>query len=136
MHTTAVRTICGPHYTAGVIEGWLSVLHPPGYLPPIERGDMFVVEEDGRVVGFGEAVPGVIIAVYVDPAATARGVGSAIVRHALDIAQPGGRGPVRLQSTLNAARFYERFGFREIDRSTVRRGGIAVPVVLMERDDA
>lgn len=130
-----MRTICGAHYTAEVIDGWLSVLHPPAYLPPIERGDMFVVEANGSIVGFGEAVPGAIVAVYVDPAAVMRGVGSAILRHALDIARRGHRGPVRLQSTLNAARFYERFGFREVDRSTVRRASIAVPVVLMERDD-
>jgi GNAT superfamily N-acetyltransferase len=131
-----VRTICGPHDTGSVIDGWLSVLHPPGYLPPIERGDMVVVEESGSIVGFGEAVPGVIVAVYVDPAAVTRGVGSAIMRHALDIARRGHHGPVRLQSTLNAARFHERFGFREVGRSAVRRGAVAVPVVLMERDDA
>jgi hypothetical protein len=28
---------------------------------------------------------------------------------------------------------YERFGFPEVGRSSVRRGDVAVPVVLMER---
>lgn len=41
--------------------------------------------------------------------------------------------PVRVESTLNAAAFYARFGFREVERTTLRRGGVEVPTVVMER---
>jgi predicted N-acetyltransferase YhbS len=34
---------------------------------------------------------------------------------------------------LNAAAFYERFGFRAIARSSVRRNDVDIPVVRMER---
>jgi GNAT superfamily N-acetyltransferase len=133
LHTTSVRTICAPHYAPAVIEGWLANRRPDGYLSPIERGDIFVVEDEARIVGFGEAVPGVIVACYVDPATVRRGVGSAIMHHALGIARRGHDGPIRVESTLNAALFYARFGFLEVERSTLRRGDVDVPFVLMER---
>jgi GNAT superfamily N-acetyltransferase len=47
----------------------------------------------------------VIIAVYVDPDAITQGVGSAIMRHGLEIARRGHDGPIRLEATLNAAEF-------------------------------
>jgi ribosomal protein S18 acetylase RimI-like enzyme len=119
-----------------VIDGWLSDRRPQGYLPPIQRGDIFVAEYSPRIVGFGEAVPGVVIAIYVDPIAVNRGVGSVIMRHALEIAQSGQAGRVRLEATLNAVGFYRRFGFHEVERSSVRRGQIAVPCVVMELDNS
>ena len=78
-------------------------------------------------------MPGVIVACYVVPTVVRRGVGSAIVRHALEIAQRGHDGPIRVEATLNATPFYARFGFRELQRSTLRRGEVDVPYVLMER---
>ncbi|HEY3100323.1 MAG TPA: GNAT family N-acetyltransferase [Methylomirabilota bacterium] len=133
LHTEAVRRICAPHYAAEVIDGWLNNRAPAGYLTPIERGALFVVERDGTVVGFGEATPGVIVACYVDPTVVRRGVGSVIMTRALELARQGHDGPIRVQATLNAVPFYARFGFHELERSTLRRGDVDVPYVLMER---
>jgi GNAT superfamily N-acetyltransferase len=133
VHTAAVRELCGPHYASDVIDGWLANRTPGGYLPEIERAAIFVIEHERRIVGFGVADPGIVVACYVDPARARRGVGSAIMAHALTIARRGHDGPIRLESTLNAARFYERFGFRAVARSSVRRNHVDIPVVLMER---
>ena len=104
-------------------------------MPPIDRGDLFVAERSSRVIGFGEAIAGAIVAVYVDPSQVKLGVGSAIMRRALKMARLGHSGPIRVESTLNAASFYENFGFRERARSTVGRGTVAVPIIVMERND-
>jgi GNAT superfamily N-acetyltransferase len=136
LHTTSVRTLCSGHYAPEVIDGWLLNRRPQGYLPPIERGDIFVAEYGSTIVGFGEAIPGAVIAVYVDPIAVKRRVSSAIMHHALEIARRGHAGPVRLEATLNAIGFYQRFGFREVERSSVCRGQIVVPCVVMELDDS
>jgi GNAT superfamily N-acetyltransferase len=136
LHTMSVRTLCSGHYAPEVIDGWLLNRRPEGYLPPIDRGDIFIAEHGSTIVGFGEAVPGAIIAVYVDPTAVKRRVGSAIMHHALEIARGERMGPVRLEATLNAVGFYQRFGFHEAGRSSVCRGQIAVPCVVMELDDS
>lgn len=132
LHTAAVRSLSAQCYAPDIVEGWLGNRNPQGYFPPIERGAMFVAESDARVIGFGEAVKGVVIAVYVDPAAVGRGVGRAILNYALEIAHRDHDGPIRVESTLDATAFYEKHGFREIARSTIKRNEVDVPVVLME----
>jgi GNAT superfamily N-acetyltransferase len=134
LHAASVRTLCTRHYSAEVIEAWLGNRTPSGYLRPIERGALFVAERAGRVVGFGEAAPGTVIAVYVDPAEVLQGIGTVILRHAIVLACKGHDGPVRLEATLNARDFYERAGFREVTRSAVKRNQVDVPVVVMEME--
>jgi GNAT superfamily N-acetyltransferase len=132
LHTASVRELCSPYYLPETIDGWLLNRRPDGYLPGIERGQMFVVERDGNIVGFGEATAGEVLGAFVDPAAVRAGIGSIIVQRALEMARREHQGPIRLESTLNATTFYERFGFREVTRSTVRRNRVEVPVVVME----
>jgi len=133
LHTAAVRQLCAPHYAPDIIDGWLANRTPSGYLEAIERAAIFVVEHEGRIVGFGEAAAGFVVACYVEPTLARRGVGSTIMAHALTIARRGHDGPIRVDATLNAAAFYERFGFRAVARSSVRRNDVDIPVVLMER---
>jgi GNAT superfamily N-acetyltransferase len=132
LHGGSVRTLCASFYRPDVIEGWLKGRTPSGYLNGIASGGTFVAEADCKIVGFCEATPGEIVAVFVDPRWGGRGVGAALLTRALDVAEASGRA-VRLESTLNAAGFYERFGFRIVGRSSVRRNDVDVPVVIMER---
>src|SRR5262245_21503426 len=132
LHTSSVRELCSPCYPPEIIAGWLLNRCPEGYLPGIEGGQVFVVERGDVVVGFGEATTSVILGVFVDPVAVGAGVGSAIVERALEVARQGHPGPIRLESTLNAQAFYERFGFREVKRATVLRNHVAVAVVVMQ----
>jgi ribosomal protein S18 acetylase RimI-like enzyme len=98
----------------------------------IEHGATFVAERDNVLVGFCEAIPGEILAVYVDPAWARQGVGTALLSQAWEhAAAPGG--VVRLEATLNATAFYEHLGFRARSRSTVRRNDVDVGVVIMDK---
>jgi ribosomal protein S18 acetylase RimI-like enzyme len=132
LHTASVRALCSEHYSPEIIDGWLQNRSVNGYLPPIERGAIFVAQRGSTIVGFGEAAAGVIVAVYVDPSAIHQRIGSTILRHAIEMARRGHKGPLRVESTLNASRFYERYGFREVKRSTIRRNLVEVPIVVME----
>jgi GNAT superfamily N-acetyltransferase len=132
LHTASVRAICSTCYAPETIDGWLLNRNPEGYFPPILRGEIFIAEQGAQIVGFGEAVPGTVIAIYVHPSAVGRGIGSALLAQALAVASHGHNGPVRLESTLNARSFYERFGFREIEQATVQRNQVHIPVVVME----
>jgi GNAT superfamily N-acetyltransferase len=134
LHAASVRALCAGHYSDEIIEGWLMNRTPDGYLRPIERGTLFVAEQDGRVIGFGEASPGTVIAIYVDPAHIRHGVGSAILEKAMSMARTNQNGPIRLEATLNARAFYEHAGFREVGRSTAKRNHVDVPIAIMEHD--
>ena len=79
LHTASVRTLCASHYGAEIIDGWLKNRSADGYLAPIKRGVLFVAQPDNRIIGFGEAAAGVVVAVYVDPSGIRQGVGSALL---------------------------------------------------------
>src|SRR2546430_8960520 len=99
LHTASVRTLCDSHYAAEIIGGWLQTRSAEGYLAPIKRGVLFVAQRDDRIIGFGEI---------------RQGVGSALLRHALERARLAHRGPVRVESTLNAIGFYAKHGFGKL----------------------
>ncbi len=132
IHTNATRILCAPYYESSVIDGWLQGRGPAIYVPLLERGALFVAESGAGVLGFGEAVRGSVVAVYVDPQATGRGIGTAILSFAIDIARRGHEGPIRVEATLNARSFYERRGFQETHRTFVRRNHVEIAVVGME----
>ncbi|OQA33303.1 MAG: putative N-acetyltransferase YafP [Betaproteobacteria bacterium ADurb.Bin341] len=98
----------------------------------ISTGAIFVAELGELVIGFSEGVPGEVVAVFVDPNFANRGIGGLLLGHALRLAR-GSEQPVRLEATLNAVPFYERFGFTQGERSVVRRNEIEVPIVVMHR---
>ena len=132
LHVNSVRALCASSYEPGTIDGWLKGRTSAGYLRGIAAGVIFVAEVESKIMGFCEAVPGEVVAVFVNPRSSRKGVGTALLLRALDISADTPR-PVRLESTLNAVSFYECFGFRQIARSSVRRSDVDVPVVIMER---
>jgi putative acetyltransferase len=133
LHAASVRALCTKHYSKDIIEGWLQSRTPSGYLPPIEREAIFVAERNEKIIGFGEADTGAVVAVYVDPSATGQGVGRLILDRAIDLARDGHSGSIRVESTLNASSFYEHHGFVEVKRATVSRNQVEVAIVIMER---
>jgi GNAT superfamily N-acetyltransferase len=77
----------------------------------LERAELWVAEEDGRVVGFAGVEGDELSHLYVDPRAQGRGVGSALLEQAKSLRQDGLELWV-FQKNDGARRFYERHGFR------------------------
>ncbi len=131
LHTASVTTLCRSHYPDRVIAKWIEKRSPGGYLAGIDRDEMFVCEQGGKIVGFGHAVPGEIVGIFVHPDYAAQGIGSAMVSHALHLAKQGHQGPIKLIATLNAQLFYEKLGFVTVKKFDVQRNDIAIPVAEM-----
>lgn len=131
IHTQSVKTRCKGHYSSEQITGWLKNRSPQGYLPGIGRGEMFVATDGLSVLGFGQAIPGEIHAIYVAPEYAKQGIGILLLAQALTAARAGSRRDVYLESTLNAQGFYKKAGFVEVERSTVRRNDVLLPVIRM-----
>jgi ribosomal protein S18 acetylase RimI-like enzyme len=80
----------------------------------IDRGPIFVFEEDGAIAAFSGIKDGELTHLYVDPAAQNRGFGSALVEHAKG-ESPDGLSLWVFQKNEGARRFYERHGFRLVE---------------------
>ena len=101
-------------YPAAWMREWdaqLTII--PGYL---EMHDVWVSDEDGAIVGMCALEDRKdhwnMEHVWVDPAAHGRGIGRALVMHALDEARRRPAGVVELLSDPYATGFYERLGAR------------------------
>jgi predicted N-acetyltransferase YhbS len=131
IHDEGVRAACVDFYTSEQIEAWLGGRSPEGYHKGIKKGEMFVAEDNGEVVGFGHVVPGEIVAIFVDHGKHGMGIGKALVEHAIEMASDGER-KVIVRATLNAIPFYEKSGFVKVKEDADIDNGVEVPVLIME----
>ena len=76
----------------------------------IDRGPIFVAEENSTVLGFSGVHEGELTHLYVDPSVQNRGIGSALMVHA-KAQSPRGLSLWVFQKNEGARRFYERHGF-------------------------
>jgi len=132
LHTRSVMELCKTYYSDAQIHGWIDHRTPEGYYSLIDRGTHFVAIIDSQIVGFEEAVPGEVLALFVSPDHVNRGIGTILFDHAMKTAIQSEK--VSLESTLNAVSFYIKNGFVRVERRTTRRGNVDLPVVLMHYD--
>ena len=95
-----------------------------------------IAELDGRVVGYGALDPftNEVEAVFVDPLASGRGVGRALLQAVEDLAASKGI-HLRLASTPNAERFYRGAGYSAIQRQEYALpSGLKLAAILMEKN--
>ena len=103
---------------------FLSTRDRMAYLPPIpdedrpklgrwivERGKVWVSEEDRQIVGFLGLQGDLVGHLYVAPEAQDSGIGSGLLDHAKRL-RPDGLALWVFQKNMGARRFYERHGFR------------------------
>lgn len=132
LHTRSVMELCKSYYSDAQIHGWIDHRTPEGYYSPIDQGTYFVAIIDSQIVGFGVAVPGEVLGLFVSPDHVNRGIGTMLLDHAMKTASQNEK--VSLESTLNAVSFYIKNGFVKVERRTARRGNVDLPVVLMHYD--
>ncbi len=133
IHKTSLTTLCQTHYPLNTLERWIARKSVEGYYPAIDRGEMFVCESGVTAVGFGHAIPGEVVAVFVHPSFAGQGIGKLILNHALQCAKSDDDTPIKLIATLNAEAFYVKHGFKEVRRYSEVRDDLEFPVVEMEK---
>jgi len=121
-------------YSPAQIENWMGERTPRFYEDLIARGRMTVCLRNGIVVGFVDAEPGEVTRLFVLPEAAGSGLGQRLLDIGVAQARLGHRGPVRLEATLNAEAFYQRYGFRSTGRGRFSHGlgGEPIEIVYME----
>jgi GNAT superfamily N-acetyltransferase len=122
VHRAAVRGIAAKDYPPAVIEAWapmpvtkdaIGLVHANS-----DREFRLIAEIGGRVVGIGAAVFEnlELRACYVDPAASRKGVGSALVKEIERAAREQRVPRLDLDSSVTAECFYRTVGYEVVER--------------------
>jgi ribosomal protein S18 acetylase RimI-like enzyme len=106
-------------------------------LTQVSEGDFQVLEHDGALLGFYElrAKPPILEHLWVEPSAHGRGIGRALVEHALRRARTLGAEALEVESEPHAVGFYQRLGFRRIgERESTIQAGTRLPLLSIAVD--
>ncbi|MCK1440685.1 GNAT family N-acetyltransferase [Bradyrhizobium sp. 15] len=130
----SVQELAITHYKPEQLEGWMGERTAKYYEDVIAAGTTIIAEQNGEVLGFVDSVPGEVTRLFVLPKAAGRGIGERLLKAGLEAAAKEHPGPIKIESTLNAQRFYERHGFRAIQKGYFSHGlgGDPIEIVLME----
>ena len=110
-------------YSSEVMRGWSAALHISAV--DIAAHATYAAEEDGELVGcyaLMKAQPAWQLEhFWVDPGRMGRGIGRALVEHAIGIARQGGVKSIAIDADPNAEAFYLACGAKRV-------GEIAAPI--------
>ena len=121
-HKESVLSLCGSSYTSEQMETWFEDRTHEIHHPSIHAGQLFVAEQDGRVLGFFGFCPGEVTLLFVRPEAAGSGLGSKLFALAVHHAEAEHHGPVIVVATVNSRPFYEKHGFVVVEESFFVRG--------------
>jgi GNAT superfamily N-acetyltransferase len=130
----SVAGLARGYYSQDQIDKWMAARDAVYYEKMIAKGAVMVAERDGVVVGFVDAVPGEVTRLFIRPDAAGQGLGSALLEKGLLAARQGHVGPIRIEATINAERFYERHGFRSLRRGYFSHGAGGPPIEIVHME--
>jgi len=109
----AIRHGAREHYEEDALEAWADAFNRDGFVDKLDRHEVWIAEEGGRLGGYVSLDPATfeIDSVYVAPEAFGRGIGRRLVEHILEVAREHRLENVWLDASINAIEFYEAMGF-------------------------
>lgn len=130
----SVQGLGKSHYTREQLAEWMGERTADHYEDIIKKGRTVIAEHRCEVVGFVDSDPGEVTRLFLLPKVAGQGLGKRLLKAGVDNAKRGHSGPIKIESTLNAQAFYERHGFKAIQKGFFSHGvgGEPIEIVLME----
>lgn len=141
LHRRAILALAGRTYTQAECESWAHRIRAAAYVRIATTEETYRVAQmaHGPIGGFcsyalrgkGE---GQICGLYTDPDFQGLGIGSALVKEAEADLEAHDATHFRIDASLAALSFYQRFGYAEVSRSAhPTRGGLKIDIALMRK---
>jgi GNAT superfamily N-acetyltransferase len=99
------------------------------YLPDCARQVIWIAEGDDTPIGFAHGEPGEVMRLFVDADHTGLGAGAGLMQRALEDALPDRTGKVRIEATLNAVPFYQKWGFETVGEGVFSGRDASLPPI-------
>jgi len=139
IHYDAVHTLGREHYSQETLDAWSTPINETRlqHIKDTANQEIRIIAEiDGKAIGLGCVVPekSELRACYVASNFAGKGVGGEIMNALETIAVNGGAKILSLDSSLNAVHFYEKRGYRLIEKATHElRVGVLIDCYKMKK---
>ncbi len=110
----SVSRLAPTPYSQEVVDTWMVGRVAGDYLKDCAERVIWIAELDGKPIGFAHGEPGEVVRLFVDADHTGIGAGAGLMQRALEDALPNKYGKVKIEATLNAVPFYQKWGFAKI----------------------
>lgn len=119
LRNQAIRHGCATSYTPQIIAAWTPAAMPEHYRQMVIDNPFYVIDIEGRLAasGYLDLQAGSVEAIFTLPGYTGRGLASRIIAALKEEALARGMSRITLESTPNAATFYQRLGFETLGES-------------------
>jgi ribosomal protein S18 acetylase RimI-like enzyme len=111
-----------PVYPPRAIEFFKEFHSDAGIMERYRSGKIFVVEQDGDIIGTGSFVNGEILGVFINPGFQGKGYGKTLMLALERTAVFGGCSEVTLSVSLPSKGFYEGLGYNIIKECSIDVG--------------
>lgn len=95
------------------------------------RREVYVIAQDGKLLGTASLEEDVIYTVFVLPAHQGRGIGTRLMKHLEERAQTQGHTLITVPSSTTAYAFYEKLGYRAVREVYSDEAGLNI---IMEKE--
>jgi len=110
----SVSRLAPTPYSQEVVDTWMVGRVASDYHEDCAGEVIWIAELDGKPIGFAHGEAGEVVRLFVDADHTGLGAGAGLMQRALEDALPNKSGKVKIEATLNAVPFYQRWGFAKI----------------------
>jgi len=130
-YSASIRQLCSTDYPVDTIDHWARSTPAESRLADIEAGSLWVAEVEGKMAGYLVAVPGEFMELFIAPEYSGIGLGVKLGELGIKLAQQNHTSSVILESTINAAPFYEKLGFKEVSRGSFSHGSSSINISVI-----
>jgi len=123
---------CSSHYPENVLRQWIGNRSEENFEKSLSSNQLFVVEDEKRITGFLDVIPGEILAVYVYPEEERKGYGTKLLIEGIERAKQKDVNVIVFAS-LNAVGFYAKHGFEAVEQVMHHRNGVDLTLTKMTR---
>jgi GNAT superfamily N-acetyltransferase len=112
----SARALCIDSYSSDVIEEWTGEYRPERFAESLQQGNQqYVLLIAGRLVCFGSINidKTLLVSLFADPSAAGQGIGAQMLQFLIAKVAKAGVQKLKIDASLNAVRFYAKYGFKE-----------------------
>ena len=129
-----VHVVAAADYSEEQLDAWAPVeADREKWRASLAEHFSLVAEENGKIVAFGDAVGGYLDLLYVAADFQGRGAGSLVAGALEEYARARGAEKMTVHASLTARAFFEKSGYKVLERRRVDRKGVELTNFLMEK---